>query len=985
MSAIDKNVVVQQTPHHIETINKFPMALITTNDGFIGSYLSQKLLELPLDVFFLSKHELEEIKHLKTNQRFKPKIMENENNLNEKAFPQLDYVFQIADLSSNNEDKGKIEEFTKKLLQITKAYSAKFQLTLITNSQKDLRKAIGTHMGHTEKKDERSIFDSPNPLEQKVLGFSKEYNLDARIVYLVNAYGPKMPINKDWELARLLRSLHRDGRLLIEGEGLSPLYPIFITDAASALAKAMFTEGLKDQTLFLAGEKEITAINLAYKLREMLLHETGQMLEIHFTSTGQDAEPLSERMLIKSNLVKSQEDLEWKQTVDLQEGLTKTLKWLEHQPKLRPVVRPKAPKTLNEVQKISKKIEVSKTKRARKVVLRKRAILTSILFLIIAVLIPPIIFTATAGSAAFALQKATAQLKQTNVDRTINMSKSSSTLFRAARYQLTLVSKAIPQNHNSALQVADGYLETGQLLAQALQHTANSLKSSSEIKDIMLADSRGDFGRSLTKLNGELDSLYSKLSFIQALLDKKQDLLFSLLPQKLEKELIEVGKNITQTREKVTEARKILDLAPNIFALKGKRTFLVIFQNNAELRPTGGFIGSYALITFEKGKLLDFSVEDVYTADGQLKGHVEPPTEIRKYLGEAGWYLRDSNWDPDFPTAARQIEWFFEKETGKRVDGTIALNLYVIQEILRALGPIKLADYEETINAENLFEIAEYYSEINFFPGSTQKKDFLVSLSKGMVFESEKAGPNKLAKLVTALSSSLQKGQLLIALHDPQAQQTFNDLGWDGSLKEVECKADRASCAKTYVALREANLGVNKANYFIKRKIAVSQTVNQDAIQTKLTVNYQNQSPANKWPGGDYKNYMRIYLNEESKLVRVNVNGEDLVSSQLSLTAEHGKQVVGFLLTVPVKQESQVILVTLAKGMVFEDGKAQTKLLLQKQPGTENDPLLIKVIYPQDYKLKSANRPLQMEQGSATLSQNFTQDLDLQVEFEEVE
>ena len=67
-----------------------------------------------------------------------------------------------------------------------------------------------------------------------------------------------------------------------------------------------------------------------------------------------------------------------------------------------------------------------------------------------------------------------------------------------------------------------------------------------------------------------------------------------------------------------------------------------------ELRPTGGFIGSYAIMTFDKGRLAEIVVNDVYTADGQLKGHVDPPEPIRKYLGEGGWFLRDSNWDPDF-------------------------------------------------------------------------------------------------------------------------------------------------------------------------------------------------------------------------------------------------------------------------------------------------------------------------------------------------
>lgn len=94
-----------------------------------------------------------------------------------------------------------------------------------------------------------------------------------------------------------------------------------------------------------------------------------------------------------------------------------------------------------------------------------------------------------------------------------------------------------------------------------------------------------------------------------------------------------------------------------------------------ELRSTGGFIGSFAVLSFENGKLYDMPIYDVYDADGQLKGHVEPPKPIKNILGEANWYLRDSNFDPDFPTSARRAEWFMKKTLNLDLDGTIAVNV----------------------------------------------------------------------------------------------------------------------------------------------------------------------------------------------------------------------------------------------------------------------------------------------------------------------
>ncbi|MCD6225716.1 DUF4012 domain-containing protein, partial [bacterium] len=132
------------------------------------------------------------------------------------------------------------------------------------------------------------------------------------------------------------------------------------------------------------------------------------------------------------------------------------------------------------------------------------------------------------------------------------------------------------------------------------------------------------------------------------------------------------AKKITSKEKLLAEQQEVLEkglkIAPFLDWLTGReqpRRFLVLLQNNMELRPTGGFIGSLAVLQFTDGQLIDFKVNDVYQADGQLKGHVEPPAPIKNILGEGGWYLRDSNWSPDFPVSAQRAAWFYRKETGQ--------------------------------------------------------------------------------------------------------------------------------------------------------------------------------------------------------------------------------------------------------------------------------------------------------------------------------
>ena len=125
------------------------------------------------------------------------------------------------------------------------------------------------------------------------------------------------------------------------------------------------------------------------------------------------------------------------------------------------------------------------------------------------------------------------------------------------------------------------------------------------------------------------------------------------------------------------------------------KTYLLLLQNNTELRPGGGFIGNYGLLKFEEGKLKEITVEDVYTADGQLKEQIESPKQLAQLLTVDNFYLRDSNWSGDFEVNADLARDFLKKETGADVDGVIAVDLTFVANLLKATGPVKLSDYNE--------------------------------------------------------------------------------------------------------------------------------------------------------------------------------------------------------------------------------------------------------------------------------------------------
>jgi hypothetical protein len=470
------------------------------------------------------------------------------------------------------------------------------------------------------------------------------------------------------------------------------------------------------------------------------------------------------------------------------------------------------------------------------------------------------------------------------------------------------------------------------------------------------------FGPVIKKIQVDLDQSFSQLSLAESQMGDR--------PERLQ---------LTEIRNLLLQAREGINLLPSLIGLEKNKTYLILFQNNSELRPTGGFIGSYGLITFAQGQLVDFEVKDVYSADGQLKGHVEPPEDLKKYLGEAGWYLRDSNWDPDFPSSAARASWFLEKEIGRKVDGVIGLNLFLAQRLLKAVGEIDLPDYQEKINAENFFERAEYHSEINFFPGSTQKQDFLGSVSR-VLFEKIKQGDQKIwFGLAKNLLPCLKSKDLVLWLEDPQAMTIIKNLGWSGEVRNMKCQLSQEECLTDYLMVVEANVGINKANYFLKRSFSHQVKIETDGIiQETLNLDYQNVSPSEAFPAGRYKSYLRLYTPFGSELVSIKITdpqtGQIKEITEKEIKQENSYQVFGFLIEVPI-QEKRSVEVVYKLSQKWDEFKNHYLFLLQKQPGIEDEAFSFWLTPPLGVTaLANKLKPNQTTEG-LFFSPQFNQDL----------
>ena len=140
---------------------------------------------------------------------------------------------------------------------------------------------------------------------------------------------------------------------------------------------------------------------------------------------------------------------------------------------------------------------------------------------------------------------------------------------------------------------------------------------------------------------------------------------------------------------------------PAILGWDGPRRYLVLTQNPAELRPTGGYTGSYGIIAFDKGRITERVFRDIFLLDLPWDyPFIKAPTELTNYLlgPTQPWQLADANWSPDFPTSAQDAIRLYENESGDtQIDGVLGITTYTIDELLKVTGPITVPEYDATI------------------------------------------------------------------------------------------------------------------------------------------------------------------------------------------------------------------------------------------------------------------------------------------------
>lgn len=543
--------------------------------------------------------------------------------------------------------------------------------------------------------------------------------------------------------------------------------------------------------------------------------------------------------------------------------------------------------------------------------------------------------------AQVSLEAENTEAAQANLGKALEQFKNSKETLNSTSIVLQGLLAAVPQKHD-----ADRLLTAAQKITEA------------GIKGTELLSITNDLKLSAVGLSGDQNNKEVLLR-IQTLLSESVELAnsasilisevsVSSLPENYRTSFLTAKDAAQLFQQNASTLKEVSSLVFDL--LLGSKNILMVFQNNNELRASGGFMGTVGNAYLTDGSIASLDIRSVYDWDGQLKEKILPPQPL--YSVNNQWYLRDTNWFASFPQSASRISSLYEKEGGETPDLIVTMTPDVILDMLEKTGPIELPQHGVVLTKENFVEKTQEETSINYDKVINQPKQFLADFFPLLM---EKLGNSEsgggVMTFLEIFQRNLYKKQILLYSRDQNIQKKISAFNWGGELRSTD---------RDYLSIVNSNLGGTKTDRSMQRAIKLNSIISKEGIITN-TLTYAVKNPLPNSAGLVNKSFVRIYVPKGSTLIssdgfskdiqlpRLEQNGyvlDDQVQEwQKDLSqdintgtykgTEAGKTWFGNWLEVPGGETKTV---TVSYQLPYEFGGIDRhSLLLQKQPGTQSE------------------------------------------------
>ncbi|VXB72609.1 conserved hypothetical protein [Microbacterium sp. 8M] len=319
----------------------------------------------------------------------------------------------------------------------------------------------------------------------------------------------------------------------------------------------------------------------------------------------------------------------------------------------------------------------------------------------------------------------------------------------------------------------------------------------------------------LKALAGDIDTANTRMELVQRNLktiDRS-----ALVPQ-VAAGVARLDDAIAKIEPVLTPVHNALTILPKALGAEGPQHYLLLFQNNAESRGTGGNPAAIAMLTAENGKIsLTQQANSTDFSNGQPDPVIalNPETEAL-YGNKIGRYVQDSTLSPDFSETAQIVRAWWAKTYGTPVDAVASIDPVALSYLLRAIGPVAMPEpFGETLTADNAVPLLlnEVYAK---YQDPTVQDAFFAAAAK-TVFDALVTTHADPKALLAALTQAANEGRLMYSPSDEAQAKMLAGTPVGGNMP-----ADNAKTTDLGVYIDD--ITASKLDYYMRMSIAASST-----------------------------------------------------------------------------------------------------------------------------------------------------------------
>ncbi len=397
---------------------------------------------------------------------------------------------------------------------------------------------------------------------------------------------------------------------------------------------------------------------------------------------------------------------------------------------------------------------------------------------------------------------------------------------------------------------AEEILEAGKEIARGgeeLTKTAVRLTEKNTISFVDFLPLADEVSESLSKAFGDIERAQKRVEGVDE----------GTIPVEYRERFNHGKEELALAIDGIHEIRTLLDTLREIFGETHAKRYLILFQNNTELRATGGFLGSFAIVDIDKGaiKKIDVPGGGPYDLNGSLSEHVIAPGPL--HLINPRWQFQDANWFPDFPTSAQKIMWFYEKSGRESVDGVIAINARVFEELLGIIGPIPLPAYDKTITKANFIDETQKAVELEYDKKVNKPKQFIGDLFSKTLERFQSMNSQTGVKIIDLLLQKSATRDIQIFFKDESLQTFISHHGMSGEILDAPID---------YLMIVDSNVGGDKTDRVIETSVRHSIALQKDtSLITTLEITRTHRGKkGDVFSGKKNIDFIRMYVPEGS-------------------------------------------------------------------------------------------------------------------------